>query len=189
LAINESGRIGWPLLWFALIGAVGSPAPAPDGASRESELLRWLPCVVRCGEPARQLTPEEVRLCARGDMVHLLAQLAGPGAVDCGDVALRQDRAAALDCVAEALAGDSPFFAAFDVQGIDSAVAIGIVRTAEPRLRMLHWDSDVQGGGNPGLALPAIWLEECGRIEVDRGRRSAMPTSPVRCLEPRRDPC
>jgi hypothetical protein len=169
-----------PLLLVAVIGLAELRGPEADEPSRESRLLEASPCLARTGEAARDLPREGAKRCTRRDMVNLLRLLAGPGAVDCGDVAYAQDRAAALACVAKESKGGAPFFAAFSLQGIDSAVAVGVVRTQERLLRKFDWDSDIfGGGGGPEAAHPSLSYRSCSRIEIVP---SPFPMDPFRCI-------
>jgi len=49
-------------------------------------------------------------------------------------------------CVADQSAAGAPFFAHYDVQGIDSRVAFGVVRDPNGQTSVLLWDSDPSGG-------------------------------------------
>ena len=54
-------------------------------------------------------------------------------------------------CVADQGAAGAPFYAHYDVQGIDSRVAFGVVRDPSGQTSVLLWDSDPSGGsGAPG---------------------------------------
>jgi len=73
--------------------------------------------------------------------------LAGPGAVDCGRVRLRGDPKVATDCALNAFSHKTPFRVRYDLQGIDSFPALGIVGTPDAKLYELHFDSDAMGRG------------------------------------------
>ena len=171
-------RIALLLVALLTLGMVEQPA---QETSRESELLRSVPCLRRAGES--NPIPESANGCARADMVKLLRQLAGPHAVNCGDIGRGADRSTAFACIEQRLKEGSPLFAVLDVQGIDSCVAKGVVRTAEGSLRMLTWTSDAYGGGCEPKH-PEMWLQECGRIEVDQSQGGRNVWDPFKCLDP-----
>ena len=56
-------------------------------------------------------------------------QLAGPGAINCGRVQLRASAEAASKCALKAQDARKPFRVRYDLQGVDSEVAIAIIRT------------------------------------------------------------
>ena len=56
-------------------------------------------------------------------------RLAGPGAIDCGRVEIKGDPKEATECAIEAQKAAKPFRIRYDLQGIDSFVAVAIVRT------------------------------------------------------------
>jgi len=73
--------------------------------------------------------------------------LAGPEAVDCGRVGPRGDPKEATDCALNAFSHKIPFRVRYDLQGIDSFPALGIVGTPDAKLYELHFDSDAMGRG------------------------------------------
>jgi hypothetical protein len=73
--------------------------------------------------------------------------LAGPGAVDCGRVPPHGDPKEATDCTLNAVSHRTPFRVRYDLQGIDSFPALGIVGTSDGKLYELHFDSDAMGHG------------------------------------------
>ena len=73
--------------------------------------------------------------------------LAGPESVDCGWVTIGQDPSKATACALDANAKGKPFRIVYQVQGIDSIVAGGIVRTPEGKLLALEYDSCPAGCG------------------------------------------
>jgi len=80
------------------------------------------------------------------DLDALLRRRAGAGAVDCGHVGIGAATAATDQCIADRSAAGTPFFARYDVQGIDSQVAMGVVRDPRGQTSVLLWDSDPSGG-------------------------------------------
>jgi hypothetical protein len=73
--------------------------------------------------------------------------LAGLSSVNCGRVKIREDASSATQCALQAYAKTQPFRVIYDVQGIDSIVAGGIVRTPEGALLALSYDSCPWGCG------------------------------------------
>lgn len=80
------------------------------------------------------------------DLDSLLRARAGAGAVNCGRVAVGAPSMTTDQCVADQSAAGAPFFAHYDVQGIDSRVAFGVVRGPNGQTSVLLWDSDPSGG-------------------------------------------
>jgi len=87
------------------------------------------------------------------DLDQLLRQRAGAGAVDCGRVAVGAPTAATDQCIADQTARGMPFFARYNVQGIDSSVSLGVVRDPRGQSSILMRDSDPSGGGNIGAQI------------------------------------
>ena len=85
-------------------------------------------------------------------------RLAGPGAIDCGRVKINGDPKKATQCALDAQKSANPFRVLYDLQGIDSVVAIAIVRTDIGTVGTLTYDSDPSGGGNVGAV---IWPKRC----------------------------
>jgi hypothetical protein len=87
------------------------------------------------------------------DLDALLRQRAGAGAVNCGQVAVGGSTTATDQCIADQTARGGTFHAHYDVQGIDSRVALGAFRDAAGHASVLLWDSDPSGGGNAGARI------------------------------------
>ena len=91
------------------------------------------------------------------DLDALLRRRAGAGAVDCGHVAIGASSAATDQCIADQTAAGTPFFAHYDEQGIDSRVALGVVRDPQGQTSVLLWDSDPSGGsGAPARITESV---------------------------------
>jgi len=101
--------------------------------------------------------------------------LMGKQGVDCGRVPVRGDPKPATDCALKAQASGKPFRVRYDIMGIDSAVAGGIVRTPGGQLYGLSFDSDPSGSGSTSLSgqvvretlcpMPIhLWVNPKGRI-------------------------
>jgi hypothetical protein len=87
------------------------------------------------------------------DLDQLLRQRAGAGAADCGRVAVGAPTTATDQCIADQTARGMPFFARYDVQGIDSSISLGVVRDPRGQSSVLMRDSDPSGGGNVGAQI------------------------------------
>ena len=86
-------------------------------------------------------------------------QLAGPNAVDCGRVSARAEPKHATDCALRANGAGKPFHVRFDMQGIDSYVAVAFVRLPDGTVEVLNYDSDPMGGG--GRAHEIVMIKKC----------------------------
>jgi hypothetical protein len=71
--------------------------------------------------------------------------LAGWRSVNCGRVKVRQDAGAATQCALKAQSDGRPFYVVYNIQGIDSLIAGGVVRTPNGRLLALSYDSCPSG--------------------------------------------
>jgi hypothetical protein len=99
-------------------------------------------------------------------------KLAGPHAVNCGEVRVGGNPKAATECVLAAQQAGRPFRVRYDLQGIDAKVAVAIVRGPAGRVRALSWI----GGPNAccishetvdraDCPLPIyLWVNPSGRI-------------------------
>jgi hypothetical protein len=107
-----------------------------------------------------------------------LRNTAGAGARDCGLVSLQEARTDAVQCSAGALAAGSAFFVAFQVQGVDSIIYVGLAGPAKGDAERLTWDSDVNGGSK-SVAERHIFRKPCERpsIRADVSGRAA----PITC--------
>lgn len=86
-------------------------------------------------------------------------QLVGPNAVDCGRVAPRAEPKKSTDCALAANQAGKPFRVRYDMQGIDSFVAVAFVRLPDGTVRALSYDSDPMGGG--GRAHEVVGISKC----------------------------
>ena len=99
-------------------------------------------------------------------------RLAGPGAIDCGRVKIKGDPKDATQCAIRTQKAARPFRIRYDLQGIDSLVAVAIVRTPSGTVGALTYDSDPSGGGQVGeVVYPKrcpepvhLWINPSGRI-------------------------
>jgi hypothetical protein len=73
--------------------------------------------------------------------------LAGLHSVNCGRVRISGDASVATECALDADAKGRPFRVAYQVQGLDSIVVVGIVSTPRGKLLALNYDSCPSGCG------------------------------------------
>jgi hypothetical protein len=108
-----------------------------------------------------------------GDLELQSKNFAGPAALDCGRVLLNGDPRIATECALAAQKAGKPFRARYDLQGVDSLVAVAIVRNQVGTVQSLMWDSDPSGGGRlgPGIVFSKrclepvhLWVDPHGRI-------------------------
>ena len=74
-------------------------------------------------------------------------KLAGPRGINCGRVGISENPAAATKCALRSQASKRPFRVRYDIQGIDSSVAVAMVRTPSGIVSTLMYDSDPAGAG------------------------------------------
>ena len=100
--------------------------------------------------------------------------LAGPEGIDCGTVQAERNPKAATKCALNAQSQGHPFRVVYELPGIDSFIAVGIVRTPTGQLFALTYDSDPMGGGwsrtrevVSKCACPSplhLWVSSHGRL-------------------------
>jgi len=131
------------------------------------------------------------RPVAREPAVDLLEQqskqLAGPYSVDCGEVLVGGDPKTATDCALAANKAGNAFRVRYDMRGIDSFVAVAIVRTPSGAVGELQYDSDPMGGGGRAheMVYPKrcpepvhLWVNPSGRIDCFQ-KKSSSPRDPM----------
>jgi hypothetical protein len=110
-----------------------------------------------------------------------IRQLAGPSAVDCGRVAPRLDPKKATDCALAANKAGKPFRVRYDMQGIDSFVAVAFVRLPGGTVQGLSYDSDPAGGG--GRAHELVCSSRCPTpvhlFATPNGHLTCVPPKPT----------
>jgi hypothetical protein len=121
--------------------------------------------------PARLETPGTVQ---SADLLELQSKnLAGPEAVDCGRVPVGGDPKVATECALAAQRAGKPFRVRYDIRGIDSFIAVAIVRTPIGTVGTLQHDSDPMGGGGRAHEVVSpkrcpepvhLWVNPNGRI-------------------------
>ncbi len=113
------------------------------------------------------------------DLDSTLRRRAGGGAVDCGHVAVGAPTTATDQCIADQTARGGPFFARYDLQGIDSRVSVGVVRDPGGRSALMLWDSDPSGGGNAGARITETFCGGDPPIQTPLTKPDGFP--PVTC--------
>lgn len=88
-------------------------------------------------------------------------RLTGEKGIDCGRVRLRGDPKTATKCALKAQTEGKPFRVRYDLQGIDSAVAGGIVRTPDGTVYALFFDGNPAGWGGTSPTLQRVSKKEC----------------------------
>jgi hypothetical protein len=110
--------------------------------------------------------------------------LMGNQGIDCGRVKVSGNPRSATECALKAQAAGKPFRVRYDIMGIDSAVAGGIVRTPSGQLYALSFDGDPagQGGTSDSRQFLAksqcpqpvhLWVNPKGRINCFQQQLSA----------------
>jgi hypothetical protein len=87
--------------------------------------------------------------------------LAGTHSINCGRVRIGQNPNQATKCALEANAAGRPFRVRYDIQGWDSSVAGGLVRTNDGHLDALSFDGNPSGGGRTLLLGQTVCVESC----------------------------
>jgi hypothetical protein len=91
----------------------------------------------------------------------LAAELAAmePNALKCGHVPLGEDPSPVYTCAVQAQVAGKPFTASFEERGIDSDLALGLVRTSAGSVFVLRYDGNPMGGG--GASSPVVDAYRC----------------------------
>lgn len=110
------------------------------------------------------------------------SRMAGPKAVDCGHVDASKSPKDATDCAQGAFLQHKPFRVRYDLQGIDSDVAAGLVLTPQGKLFAIFFDGDPYGGGGTSEQNQRVYVQLCPKPVSVRvtpsGRLSCFSTQP-----------
>jgi hypothetical protein len=87
--------------------------------------------------------------------------LAGSHSINCGRVRIGQDPSQVTECTLEANAAGRPFRVRYDIRGIDSQVAVGLVKTPNGHLYSLSFDGNPSGGGRTSLLEQVVSVCSC----------------------------
>jgi hypothetical protein len=88
-------------------------------------------------------------------------RLMGSHGIDCGRVKVRGEPKTATDCALKAQSEGKPFRVRYDIQGYDSAVAGGIVRTPSGELYALSFVGNPSGSGGTSLLGQRVSKSPC----------------------------
>jgi hypothetical protein len=92
-----------------------------------------------------------------------LKSLGGPGAKECGSIALGKAREEAFSCARDAAESGQAFFVAFQYQGIDSLIWEGAAGNGSAGYWVIDYDSNATGGASD--PKPALQVSACASIE------------------------
>ena len=95
-------------------------------------------------------------------------EIAGPLAVQCGRVGIWGNPQRATDCVLRANKEGKEFRVRYDLLGIDSSVAAGLVRSPNGSVYGIEFDGDPQGGGGTHQLRQRVGVFPCPRPVVLR---------------------
>ena len=101
--------------------------------------------------------------------------LMGVSGIDCGEVEVNGDPAVKTACALNAQSQGKPFRIRYNIQGIDAAVAGGIVRTPSGDLFAISFDGNPHGAGYTSLLAQRsnqslcpkpyhLWVNPKGRV-------------------------
>ena len=109
--------------------------------------------------------------------------LAGWRGENCGRVKIGQDATAATQCALKAQSNGRPFRVVYNIQGIDSAIAGGIVRTPSGRLLAVTYDGCPMGCGF-SLLQQRVSTSDC----PEPYHLYVNPKSRLNCFQPQLSP-
>lgn len=93
-----------------------------------------------------------------------LTKIAGRNAEDCGYIRFGKDPKQANRCALESLAQKKPFYVAYDVQGMDSHLIIGLALDKTPQFFTVKYDSmgwDPSGVELPERVIGHVFIKPC----------------------------
>lgn len=118
-----------------------------------------------------------------GDALDLRMKKLAPSAIDCGRVRVRANPEPATRCALAAFAAKKTFHIRYDMQGIDSDVAIGLVGTRNGSVTALLFDGDPTGGGGTSPSRQRVGEKQCPSPVVlfrsPNGRINCFPPDPT----------
>lgn len=119
-------------------------------------------------------------ICKHGDAMDWRSWwLAGSHSINCGRVRVGQDPTQATKCALEASNAGRPFRVRYDIRGVDSAVAAGLVKTLGGHLYALSFDGNPMGGGRTSLWGQVVCVKSCPEPE----RLYVNPTGRLNCFQ------
>lgn len=118
----------------------------------------------------------------RGDLLQRKMWAIAPHGVDCGRTSPEENPNKATDCALTAFHEHKAFLVRFDLQGIDSAVAIGLAGTEEGVVTALFFDGDPSGGGGTSITRQVVSQRVCPTpttlFKSPKGRLNCFPPNP-----------
>jgi hypothetical protein len=84
-----------------------------------------------------------------------------PYGKDCGRVRIGEDARAATDCAMSSFNRKRSFRVRYDMEGIDSDVAVGLVGDSAGAVTALIFDGDPSGGGGTSLRRQRVGVSPC----------------------------
>jgi hypothetical protein len=88
-------------------------------------------------------------------------ELSGMGSTDCGTVGIRENPQRATKCALRVFSEGKPFHVRYDLMGIDSDVAEGIVGSAGGQVYELDFDGDPAGHEGTSRARQWVGVRNC----------------------------
>jgi hypothetical protein len=105
-----------------------------------------------------------------------------PGAINCGRVGIRLDPRQASKCAMDAFKSKKSFQVRYDLQGIDSNVAVGWVSTAAGAVIAISFDGDPTGRGGTSASRQRVDERACPQpvklFASPQGRLNCFPPDP-----------
>ncbi len=139
------------------------------GLALASSLIKAVNMFGLSGQPASDLLEERMTALA-------------PGAINCGRVGIRVDPHQASNCAMGAFKSKKPFQVRYDLQGIDSSVAVGWVSTAAGAVIAISFDGDPAGRGGTSASRQRVNERACPRpvklFVSPQGRLNCFPPDP-----------
>jgi hypothetical protein len=116
------------------------------------------------------------------DLLEKRMKALAPDAINCGRVGVRADPQKASNCALDAFKNRKPFQVRYDLQGIDSSVAVGWVGTADGAVIAISFDGDPMGGGGTSETRQRVYEKACPqpvKLFLSPGRRlNCFPPDP-----------
>ena len=160
--------IGWVLGFLLLIGSlyVARPKENPVSGSSPAILI---------------LRDDRLPEGAADNLDRRLSEIAQSG-TDCGRVNVRQNPKGASDCAVKAFHAHQPFRVRFDLQGIDSSVAVGFAGTEQGDVIAFFFDGDPAGKEGTSATRQSVSGRKCPKpvtlFKSPEGRLECFPPDP-----------
>jgi len=134
-------------------GLTGTKCAARFRSALTSFAVIALALVYPACKPPQQATP-----WGDDSLNTVSLKLGSAEAVNCGRVPIRGDPKPATGCVLTAFSNKRPFRVRYDLHGVDSEIAFGVVGTPEGKVFEIDFDGNPAGGGRtpPGGGMTTI---------------------------------